>query len=389
MSPSVFRRWAKFVLCALAASAPARVTADPTRWDGNGELSGYYDSDDVTVVTPAVGAKAKTDDGWSARGGYLIDIVSAASVDIVSTASPRWTEVRHAGELGAGFERGNYAVNLSGAASFEPDFVSWTAGLEGSRFFANKQLLLTVGYAFQRDIAGRKGTSFSDYALRSVRHTASTSAELVLDRATTLTLALDVMLESGRQEKPYRYLPLFAADVAPMVPTGASIELVNQLRLPGRIGEQLPDTRRRAAASARLAHRFEHSTLTFWDRIYADGWGMFANTADARWVVEVSRALSLWPALRFHEQSAVSFWRRAYVGSIQDGRVDAPSFRTGDRELSRLWTATAGFGAGLAPSQDLRLSMQLDASYTDFPNTLYIDHRWATFAVAAVDVRLW
>jgi hypothetical protein len=38
-------------------------------------------------------------EGCSLHGSYLADIVSAASVDIVSTASPRWTEVRHAGSL--------------------------------------------------------------------------------------------------------------------------------------------------------------------------------------------------------------------------------------------------------------------------------------------------
>lgn len=372
-------------LVALVSVGAAR--AEPARWDGSTEVSGYYDSDAVMVITPAVAAAVKTTSGWTANGSYLVDVVSAASVDIVSTASPRWTEVRHAGQLGAGYEFGAYGVGAHGSASFEPDYRSWSVGAEGSYRFANKQALLSLGYAYQHDTAGRTGTPFSEYALRWNRHTGEARLELVLDRATTLTTGADVMFEAGRQEKPYRYLPLFDAAVAPRVPPGASVELVNQLRLPGRISERVPDTRRRFAASVRLAHRFRSSTLQLWDRIYMDGWGMLANTTDARWIFDLSPDWEFWPAVRLHNQSAVTFWRRAYVGSIQDGRVDVPSFRTGDRELGRLWTATAGAGAAFALARDMRVSLELEGAYTDFPNTLYIDQRWATFAVAGFGLR--
>src|SRR5688572_1506917 len=61
------------------------------------EFSGYADTDAVSVVTPAIEATLKNPlAGWSATGSYLVDVVSAASVDIVSTASTHWTEVRHA-----------------------------------------------------------------------------------------------------------------------------------------------------------------------------------------------------------------------------------------------------------------------------------------------------
>ena len=52
--------------------------------------------------------------GWSVGGQYLVDIVSAASVDIVSTASRHWKEVRHAGALDAAYEPGTLGVRASG-----------------------------------------------------------------------------------------------------------------------------------------------------------------------------------------------------------------------------------------------------------------------------------
>jgi hypothetical protein len=35
----------------------------------------------------------------------------------------------------------------------------------------------------------------------------------------------------------------------------------------------------------------------------------------------------------------------------------------------------------------MRVSLELEGAYTDFPNTLYIDQRWATFAVAGFGLR--
>src|SRR5262249_21480816 len=61
------------------------------------ELSGYHDSDHVDVVTPALSANIESPTGgWGVGATFLVDVVTAASVDIVATASPRWSEVRYA-----------------------------------------------------------------------------------------------------------------------------------------------------------------------------------------------------------------------------------------------------------------------------------------------------
>lgn len=381
----------RFFFAVLLASAGA--SADPSvRWETGGEVAGYYDSDHVWAVTPSVHARAHDPtEGWNASGSYLVDIVSAASVDIVSAASPRWNEVRHAGSLGAGYKPGAFGGALSLATSIEPDFVSFVGGATASWDVARKNALLSLGYSFEHDVAGRTGTPFSVYALRLDRHAVVARAELVLGPATLLTPALEVQLESGRQEKPYRWLPLFDRSVASSVPVGASVDLVNQLRLPGRVAERLPETRRRYALSLRLAHRFAHSTLTLWDRAYADDWGLVASSTDASWVFELSRRWSLWPHLRFHAQTGASFWRRAYVGSVGAGQVVVPEFRSGDRELSPLWTATAGpglrFDMGGADPRSLSATLEIEGAYTDFRDAVYIDHRWSGFAVAGFSAR--
>jgi len=370
----------------------AHAQSTPVRWTAGAEVAGYLDSDHVAVLTPSLRASARAPtSGWSADGSYLVDVVSAASVDVVSAASPRWTEVRHAGALAARYKPRALGVGVRGATSVEPDFVSWVAGLEGSADLARKNAVLALGYSFEHDVAGRKGTPFSVYALRLDRHELSARVELVLDRATVFTPSFDLGLESGRQEKPYRWLPLFDAATAPRVPVGAPVEEVDALRLPARVTERLPETRQRYALSGRLAHRFEQSTLVLWDRAYLDSWGLRSSSSDLRWTFELSRRWSLWPHLRFHVQSGVSFWERAYVGSVNTGSVSVPEFRSGDRELGPLWSATAGpgvrFDVGGADPRSLSMTLEIEGSYTNFEDALYIDHRWSGFGVAGFSVR--
>jgi hypothetical protein len=141
----------------------------------------------------------------------------------------------------------------------------------------------------------------------------------------------------------------------------------------------------------RFSHRFDDSTLILWDRAYADSWGLLAGTSDARWVLELSRRVSVWPHFRFHTQSQVSFWRRAYVGSIASGQVVIPEYRTGDRELGPLWSATLGpglrFDLGSDDPDTASVELGVEGTYTDFRDTLYIDHRWAGLAVAGFSAR--
>ncbi len=375
---------------AAAVALASTASAQSARWETGGEVAGYGDSDHVWVLSPSARGAVRAE-GFDAHASYLVDIVSAASVDIVSTASPRWNEVRHAATVGAGYTPGDFGGSASLAMSVEPDFVSTKVGLSGSAALARKNVSLSLGYWYEHDVAGRSGTPYSVYALRLDRHQVAGSALLVVGRGTTLTPTLDVSFESGRQEKPYRFLPLFSPEVAPLVPVGASIDDVNRERLPGRIAERLPDSRQRVAASLRLAHRFGASTLLLWDRVYGDSWGQLANTADLKWTFELSRRWSLWPHVRYHDQTAVSFWRRAYVGQVGPGQIVAPEYRSGDRELGPLRTLTVGpgvaFDFGSSDPRSLRAALEVEGSSTRFRDALYIDHRWAGFAVASFTAR--
>jgi hypothetical protein len=326
------------------------------------EMAGYTDSENVTA-------------GASISGHYLVDVVSAASVDVVSTASGKWNEVRQAGGLEGTYKPHETGVTAAGAVSSEPDYLSYSFGAEIIQELDEKNTTLLFGYGYGHDTVGYHFTPSSVFSRIILTSTFSAGWTQVLDRSTVGSLAVDLSIEDGDGSKPYRYIPMFSPAEAALVPNGASVGWVTANRLPERPAEQLPLARDRYSVSGRIAHRFDSSTLRLDQRFYADSWKMLATSSDARWIFELSRRVHLWPHLRFHAQNAVNFWSRAYVSQSSAGFV-LPEFRTGNRELGPMlaWTGGGGlkFFLGSAGNpKSLDVAVQLDSTYTRYLDDLY------------------
>ena len=372
---------------------PAEVEAGPdTRTldvHASSELAGYAATDHVFVVSPTIaGTVTNPLAGWSVNGRYLVDVVSAASVDIVSTASRRYTEVRHVATID-----GNYSSNslgFSGGANIsrEPDYLSLSAHGAVTKELLDKNLTLLLAYNYTHDTAGRTGTSFSTFSRRLSINGFKGGATILIDRASILSIVGDVIVENGDPSKPYRYVPMFAPGTA--VPLGASIDTVNQLRLSARVLEQLPLTRDRVALSARYAHRFSESTIRLDERAYVDTWGLKASSTDARWIFDVGSRFDIGPHVRVHAQSAVDFWQRAYT--MTPG-LNFPAIRTGDRELGPLFNLTGGGAVhcGIGPDNRPRswvLGFELGVTSTSYLDDIYIKQRLATIGAISLEADL-
>lgn len=378
-----------FAAAVLLLSSQGHTDSDLTA-RASSEVSSYNDTQNVTAITPTIaGSLSRPSAGWSVDGRYLADVISAASVDIVSTASPRWTELRHAATLGGRYKPRSFGQSISGSFSREPDYLSLSLGGALEHDFFAKALTLSLGYSYGHDTIGRSGTPFEVFSRTLIKHAFKPAAVFILDRSSVLTLVGDVILERGDGSKPYRYIPMFSPSAAERVPVGASIDLVNSLRLPERPLEQLPLARDRFALTARYARRVGTVTTRLEERVYGDSWGMWASTTDLRPIFDVGPRVSLWTHFRMHFQHAVSFWQRAYViGENQS----IPALRTGDRELGSLASFTAGGGfrwaVGRTRPDSWVLSTQLDGTYTTFFDALYVRRRLAGFLAIALEVEL-
>ena len=354
------------------------------------ETSGYMDSDHVNVLSPSVSLGLSDEvAGWSVNGHYLVDVVSAASVDIVSTASPHWTEVRHVGGMSGSIAFEPLTIGAVAVISREPDYLSVTGGATLSIDLLEKNVTPYFAFSREQDSIGRTDLQHDYWRSKHVTN-AQAGITLVLGRATIGSLQMDGSFERGYLAKPYRYVPLFAPGQGASVGPGASIDQVNRLRLNFRPIEQLPSARDRYALSGHLAHRGTDTTLRLDERLYADSWGLLAATSELRYIIDLSRRLEAWPHLRHHIQGQVNFWQRAYEAIPgPDGALGVPVFRTGDRELGPLQIIVLGAGARLkladSPGSQFDLIWEVDVGRTGFTDQLYISERRMIYSTLAVE----
>lgn len=363
------------------------------------DVSAYTDTNHVNVFSPGINASiVSPTSGWNAGAHYILDVVSAASPDIVSTASPPFNESRHAGGISGGYKPGLYGVQANGNVSREPDYLSLSAGLAVSADLNDKLITPRLAYSFSHDTIGR-GPNNPMGDITPLKGTLNThgvdiGVTFVLSPTSIVLVGASLGFERGDQSKPYRYVPMFdPVGVAPFIPAGATVDLVNRTRLPVRPLEQLPTEKDRYAIGARYNKRIGSATLRLEERLYYDTWQTKASSTDARYMVDLSQRLRVWPHLRLHVQSASNFYQLAY-SAVKDpatGQLILPTYRSGDRELAPLVTVTAGGGTriGLGPTEgDPQFGIQVvgDVMYSRFFNSLFVTTRTGVYGTVAFDV---
>jgi hypothetical protein len=362
-----------------------------------GDLSGYSDTNSVAVYTPAINASVVSPtSGWNLGGNFLVDAVSAASPDIVSTASPPFQEFRYAGGITGGYKPGLYGFQIDTNISSSPDYVSYTAGGRVTGDFHDKLITPTLGYSYSMDLIGRGPHNYlHDFNPQKGllnTHEIEAGITFVMSPTSVLLVGGTLAIERGDQSQPYRYIPMFdPVDIAPFVPNGATVDLVNRTRLPIRPLEQLPTSRDRYAVGARFNKRLSNATLRLEERLYHDTWSLNASSTDARYMVDLSRHLRVWPHARLHVQTGANFYQLAYSALVDDQGITIPTYRSTDRELAPLLTGTGGGGVRIGlgePEGEVKYGITIvgDVMYTRYLKALYVTTRTAVYGSAGFDV---
>ena len=355
------------------------------------EMSFYEDTFAVRILNPAIRANVSSPTaGWSVGASYLVDVVSAASPDIISTASPRGSDTRHAVSVNAGYKPNLFAIEGGALFSTESDYVSRSGNLGVSYDLLEKRITPRLGYALSYDTIGRGGTPYDVFHNNLTAHEISAGATFVLGPSTVLVAGASGGFERGDQSKPYRLIPMFANGVA--VAAGASADEVNAKRLAVRPYEQLPLQRDRYSIDARLNQRVGSSTLRLEERLYDDSWQIKATSTDARWLFDLGTRVTLGPHARFHAQTGAVFHERVYHATTDPSLV-VPILRTTDRELSPLLSVTGGASVRwrlneYASSIGWTLYGSGDAIFSRYFDSLYTTHRWAGYGTIGIEAEL-
>ena len=370
------------------------------------ELSAYSDTNSVYVVSPSANASITSPTaGWNIGGNVLLDVLSAASPDIISYASPPYRERRYAGGLNAGYKFGKLTAQAAANVSSEPDYLSRTIGGAILAELADKSITPRLGFNYTNDTIGRgpfrlcDATSVDDQGRNPCRRPFTILAPelgvtFVMSPTTLLMVGGTVQIERGDQSKPYRHVPMFSPEIAAKVNVGQDIQTVDEARLALRPAEQLPLSRERYALAGRLIRRMNTSqTLRLEERVYMDTWGIFGSTTDARYLIDLGRHFRVWPHGRLHAQSAANFYQLAYSSPLDPGTGApiVPTYRTTDRELQSMVTGTFGGGARIDlgnPAGDIHpgITFTADAMYSYYFASLFLRGRTAVYGTVAFDV---
>jgi hypothetical protein len=282
----------------------------------------YVDNDHTTVVSPLVAVKRETWRGATLGASDVADVVSSASVDVVSNATKRMTDLRS--EVTGNLSQIIRDTTLTGAYiySTEHDYTSHNLSLGVSQDLFQRNSTLAIGWALSTSDIGRVGDVAFHRSL--LVNTASVSWTQVLTRATIAQASYSFTYDSGYEASPYRFVRV---DDSPDNPAAF------------KVPETLPGERYRHAMVVGLnRHLGRDSSLQADYRLYLDSWGVTAHTVQIRYFV-VFGGLTLRLRERVYYQTGADFYRAHYL------KTELTPFVTADRELSTFWSNVAGVKA--------------------------------------------
>jgi hypothetical protein len=275
-----------------------------------------YDGGGVTASGPAFLVRKSMADRVSRSGSYYVDMVSNASIDVVTTASP-FKETRNAFDLGVDYVYRDALVSVGLANSKEPDYVSNSVSFDVSQETFGGMTTVSLGYTRGVDDVSKKGTpTFDDYAKHWKYRLGLTQ---VLSPTWLASANFEAVSDDGFLGSPYRVARVFGAAVPERNPRTRSSRAV-KFRI---IGEVLPRT------SAHAEYRY------FWDN-----WDVKAHTVELGGSRTVGGAWLADAYLRLHSQNKALFY--------SDNATAESAYISRNRQLSTF--RSVGLGAKLTYS---------------------------------------
>ncbi len=308
-------------LVALALLLPATAAAGVLPDDRIDVMYHYYDGGGITIDGPALLVRKKFAEKYAVNASYYVDMVSSASIDVVTTASP-YDEERT--QYGVGFEylRGKVTYAAAFSNSSENDYDADTASVSVSQDMFGD--LTTVSLSFTRgwdDVTRRGDPNFSDSIDRRIY---GINVSQIATRRLILGFSYEAISEEGFLNNPYRQVRYVDSDAA----LGYSYE-----------AERYPRTRTGNAVAVRARWYLPYRAALQGDyRFYTDTWEIDAHTAEVSYTHPLRDNLTFDIHYRYYTQNAAEFYSDLFP------RANAQNFLGRDKELAKMTTQTFGIG---------------------------------------------
>jgi Protein of unknown function (DUF3570) len=242
-----------------------------------------YDGGGVKASGPAVLVRKSLFDKVSVSGTYYVDMVSNASIDVVTTASP-FREKRTEYGLGADYLYRDALVNVSWTSSREPDYEADGLGIDVSQEVFGGMSTVLMGFTRGKDKVGKTGEGFFDYAKHWRYRLGLTQ---ILTPRWLATLGMEAVSDDGYLGSPYRAARVFGAAVPERNPRTRSSRAVKL----GSVAEVLPRT------SIHAEYRY-----------FYDNWDIKAHTFEFGASRYVGESFLLDAYVRYYKQNHALFY---------------------------------------------------------------------------------
>ncbi len=251
----------------------------------------YYDGGGVTIDGPSVLVRKKFAEKYAVNASYYVDMVSSASIDVVTTASP-YTEQRTQYGFGVEYLRGKVTYAASFSNSKEHDYNADTTSFSISQDMFGD--LTTVQLSFSRgkdDVTRRGDALFRDKVDRRIY---GVDISQIVSKKLILGASFETTTEDGFLNNPYRQVRF----VDPAAARGYSYEF-----------ERYPRTRTGNALALRGRYYLPYRAAVQGDyRWYNDTWGIDANTFEVSYTHPLGDRLLLDVHYRYYTQNAADFY---------------------------------------------------------------------------------
>lgn len=314
---------------AAAGTANAGVLPD----DRADILYHLYDGGGVQIDGPSLLVRKKAGKSVSFVANYYVDMVSSASIDVVTTASP-YTEEREQVSLGMDYLRGNTTMSISVTNSEESDFTAESFSFRVSQDMFGDLTTLTLAYSLGDDEVRR---SDDDTFMREAdRQFYSIGLTQIITRNLIMGLNIETITDEGYLNNPYRSVR-YADSTNPV---GYSYE-----------PELYPNTRTSTAVGLRARYYLPYRAAIQGEyRFFTDTWGIVSHTGAISYTHPWG-PFTFTGKFRFYTQDQADFYNDLFP------RSEATNFRGRDKELS----------------QFISQNFRLQASYELFNNWSFIE----------------
>lgn len=309
-------------------------------------LSSYYEQQgNNAAVTGGLGTEALTDFTQkilvsiplnprlklNVDGGY--DYYTSASSDRIDPirSDDSAEDMRVHGNVGVTYKLDKQqSVGVRVGGSGEYDYGSFQGGLSFNRISKNEntafsaqfqafidqwQLIYPIELREQGQLLPRKDRQSFNLSL---------GLNQVLDKKTQVGIQVEAVQMNGLLSTPFHRV-FFMEQMAAKV-------------------ERLPDNRLKVPVGIRLNRYInEHLIARLYYRYYWDSWRMTAHTAGVELPVRLTRSLTFTPFYRYHQQTAVDYFKPYKEHSVQD------QFYTSDHDLAALTSHSYGGGISYNP----------------------------------------